>query len=225
MAQPRALFPAASARRNGVFVGLVQGPAHASGQANFPVRALQLQTCNCNPCRAQKASLWGWALGSVCTVVTECYEVVTLSNIQKKDESDEAWSARRLKAQTEINNRLVVLTHALVQVGPGGLAVGQAARQQWHGLKAGPLEWVMAAAAALVQAGVEAQVTLTIGVCAHAHPYAVEDLWNSPERRSSGVLCACGWVPVAVLCRVRCLLEGAGRHCRQAGRACTCPVL
>ena len=105
-------------------MGLVQGPAHASGQANFPVRALQLQTCNCNPCRAQKASLWGWALGSVCTVVTECYEVVTLSNIQKKDESDEAWSARRLKAQTEINNRLVVLTHALVQVGPGGLAVG-----------------------------------------------------------------------------------------------------
>ena len=67
-------------------------------------------------------------MGSVCTVVTECYEVVTLSNIQKKDESDEAWSARRLKAQAEINNRLVVLTHALVQVGPGGLA-GEGSRR------------------------------------------------------------------------------------------------
>ena len=107
-------------------VGLVQGAGVSSSQAIHSAGP-----CNFNPCRAQKTSLWGWALGSVCTVVTECYEVVTLSNIQKKDESDEAWSARRLKAQTEINNRLVVLTHALVQVGPGGLA-GEAARKQWQ---------------------------------------------------------------------------------------------
>ena len=113
---------------------LCRAQPHAHGQAMFPATI-----CNFNTCRAQKTSLWGWALGSVCTVVTESYEVVTLSNIQKKDESEEAWTARRLKAQAEINNRLVVLTHALVQVGPHGLA-GEAARQQWHRLKAGASE-------------------------------------------------------------------------------------
>ena len=77
------------------FVGLVQGAAHACGQANFPAT-----TCDSNSCRAQKTSLWGWALGSVCTVVTECYEVVTLSNIQKQEESDEALRRRALQASS-----------------------------------------------------------------------------------------------------------------------------
>ena len=66
--------------------------------------------------RAQKTSLWGWALGSVCTVVSECYELSELSKAPSADEGREAWEMKRAKAQAEINTRMIVLVHALFQV-------------------------------------------------------------------------------------------------------------
>lgn len=66
--------------------------------------------------RAQKTSLWGWALGSVCTVVSECYELSELSKAPSADEGREAWEMKRAKAQAEINTRMLVLVHALFQV-------------------------------------------------------------------------------------------------------------
>jgi len=65
--------------------------------------------------RAQKTSLWGWALGSVCTVVSECYELSELSKAPSADEGREAWEMKRAKAQAEINTRMLVLVHALFQ--------------------------------------------------------------------------------------------------------------
>lgn len=67
-------------------------------------------------CRAQKTSLWSWALGSACSIISECYEIAQLSNIQQGGESQEAWDMRKLKAQTEINKRLITLIHAIIQV-------------------------------------------------------------------------------------------------------------
>ena len=66
--------------------------------------------------RAQKTSLWGWALGSVCTVVSECYELSELSKVPSADGGQEAWEIKRAKAQAEINTRMIVLVHALFQV-------------------------------------------------------------------------------------------------------------
>lgn len=66
--------------------------------------------------RAQKTSLWGWALGSVCTVVSECYELSELSKAPSADGGREAWEMKRAKAQAEINTRMLVLVHALFQV-------------------------------------------------------------------------------------------------------------
>ena len=67
-------------------------------------------------CRAQKTSLWAWALGSVCTIVSECYELSQLSKPPSTKEGEEAWEIKRMKAQAEINSRMNVLIHALFQV-------------------------------------------------------------------------------------------------------------
>ena len=66
--------------------------------------------------RAQKTSLWGWALGSVCTVVSECYELSQLSKAPASGEGQDAWEIKRAKAQAEINTRMFTLVHALFQV-------------------------------------------------------------------------------------------------------------
>ena len=71
-------------------------------------------------CRAQKTSLWGWALGSVCTVVSECYELSQLSKAPASGEGQDAWEIKRSKAQAEINTRMFTLVHALFQVGTLG---------------------------------------------------------------------------------------------------------
>jgi hypothetical protein len=61
-------------------------------------------------------SLWSWALGSVCTVVSECYELLQLSKPPSTGEGKEAWEIKRMKAQAEINTRMITLVHALFQV-------------------------------------------------------------------------------------------------------------
>ena len=67
-------------------------------------------------CRFQKASLYGWAGGSLCTVVSESWELLQLNKIKRKDESEEAWQARQNKAIADINSHSLVLFHAVVQV-------------------------------------------------------------------------------------------------------------
>ena len=67
-------------------------------------------------CRFQKASLYGWAGGSACTVIAESWELQQLNMIVRKaDEGDEAWAARQAKAIDAINSHGLVLFHALVQ--------------------------------------------------------------------------------------------------------------
>lgn len=61
-------------------------------------------------------SLYSWAGGSLCTVFNECYELLRISKIQRKGESDAEWAARRARAVEEVNQRLLVLLHAVVQV-------------------------------------------------------------------------------------------------------------
>ena len=68
-------------------------------------------------CRFQKASLYGWAGGSLCTVIAEAWELTELNQtVRRKDESEEAWQARQLRAISDINSHSLVLFHALVQV-------------------------------------------------------------------------------------------------------------
>jgi hypothetical protein len=68
-------------------------------------------------CRCQKASLYGWAGGSLCTVIAEAWELTVLNQtVRRKDESEEAWQARQAKAISDINSHSLVLFHGLVQV-------------------------------------------------------------------------------------------------------------
>ena len=68
-------------------------------------------------CRCQKASLYGWAGGSLCTVISESWELTVLNEtVRRKDESEEAWQARQAKAIADINSHSLVLFHALIQV-------------------------------------------------------------------------------------------------------------
>ena len=65
--------------------------------------------------RWQKASLYGWMGGSVCTVAAECYELLALTAVRRDGESEAAWQARQARALAEVDGRLLVLFHALVQ--------------------------------------------------------------------------------------------------------------
>ena len=68
--------------------------------------------------RWQKASLYGWMGGSVCTAVAECYELLALTAVRRDGESEDAWKARQARALAEVDGRLLVLFHALVQARP-----------------------------------------------------------------------------------------------------------
>lgn len=67
--------------------------------------------------RAQKLSLWGWALGSVCTAVLETIAILEAAAPRREGESDAEWDKRQEAARRETNGRLLVLFHALVQAG------------------------------------------------------------------------------------------------------------
>lgn len=67
--------------------------------------------------RFQKVSLWGWALGSVCTVVLEAVAIAEAAAPRRDGESDAEWAKRQDAAKNEINGRLLVLFHGLVQAG------------------------------------------------------------------------------------------------------------
>jgi hypothetical protein len=79
--------------------------------------ALLLVRCAAWPSgeRAQKTSLWGWALGSVTTILLEGHAIATISARQRPGESEAEWAARAEAARADINQRLLVLVHAGVQ--------------------------------------------------------------------------------------------------------------
>lgn len=64
--------------------------------------------------RMQKISLWSWALGSVCGVVSESTAIVRLSK-RREGESEEQWAAREESIRGEVNTRLLALVHGIVQ--------------------------------------------------------------------------------------------------------------
>jgi hypothetical protein len=67
--------------------------------------------------RFQKLSLWGWALGSACTIVLEAVAIAEAAAPRRDGEGDAEWAKRQQTAKAEINGRLLVLFHALVQAG------------------------------------------------------------------------------------------------------------
>ncbi|KAG2435495.1 hypothetical protein HYH02_011790 [Chlamydomonas schloesseri] len=65
--------------------------------------------------RYQKLSLWSWALGSVCTVATESYQIAAKSVVRKEGESEEDYAKRVEEVKKQINQHLFVLIHGLFQ--------------------------------------------------------------------------------------------------------------
>ena len=48
--------------------------------------------------------------------MSECYELLQLSKAPSTAEGKEAWEIKRMKAQAEINTRMITLIHSLFQV-------------------------------------------------------------------------------------------------------------
>lgn len=65
--------------------------------------------------RWQKLSLRSWALGSICTIIAETLAVAALSVTRKDGESEEDYNKRVDEARKQINARLFVLVHAVIQ--------------------------------------------------------------------------------------------------------------
>lgn len=65
--------------------------------------------------RFQKLSLWSWALGSACTVAAEAFQIASTSVPRKEGEGDAEYDKRVDEARAQINQRMLVLIHALVQ--------------------------------------------------------------------------------------------------------------
>ena len=96
-----------------------QSRTPADSAQGFWIRVFDHEPYPLSPkCRWQKASLYGWMGGSVCTVAAECYELLALSAVRCDGESEAAWQARQARALAEVDSRLLVLFHALVQARP-----------------------------------------------------------------------------------------------------------
>lgn len=65
--------------------------------------------------RAQKVSLWGWAMGSVLTMIIEANNIVSVSSRRLAGESDADWAKRQEAARQEINQRMLVFIHGALQ--------------------------------------------------------------------------------------------------------------
>ncbi|KAL4457581.1 hypothetical protein ABPG75_012446 [Micractinium tetrahymenae] len=85
--------------------------------------------------RAQKASLYGWFGGSLCTIVLELYELAAVA-ARRAGESSEDYSARMAKAKPELNKRILTLVHACFQA---ALAMGLLELRPWKPRTVGAL--------------------------------------------------------------------------------------
>jgi hypothetical protein len=65
--------------------------------------------------RCQRLSLWGWFGASSCTIVSECTEIVEAARSRRGHEAEDEWRARQRAALADVNRRLLVLFHAVVQ--------------------------------------------------------------------------------------------------------------
>ncbi|KAF5833224.1 peroxisomal biogenesis factor 11 [Dunaliella salina] len=72
--------------------------------------------------RFQKVSLSAWALGSVCTIISESWQIARLSVTRKENETDEKYEARVEEARKAINQRMLLLVHGVFQVRERGLS-------------------------------------------------------------------------------------------------------
>ncbi len=71
--------------------------------------------------------------GSICTVVAECTELLSLTAVRREGEGEAAWRARQGRALAEVDGRLLVLFHALVQARALSRAWRAAAlRREWR---------------------------------------------------------------------------------------------
>ena len=77
-------------------------------------------------CRWQKVSLWSWFGGSGCTIIAEAHELSKLAEPRRKGENEAEYKARRAKAMSEVDGRLLTLVHALFQVRHSGAPVTRA---------------------------------------------------------------------------------------------------
>lgn len=81
--------------------------------------------------RYQKVSLWGWALGSACTILGESYAISTALVRRREGESDDDYEKRVAAAKAEINAHITPLIHGIFQVrgaALGGAPLTQTAR-------------------------------------------------------------------------------------------------
>lgn len=65
--------------------------------------------------RAQKVSLWAWALGSLTTMVLEANAILATSSRRRAGESDAEWAKRQEAARAEVNAHLLVFVHGFLQ--------------------------------------------------------------------------------------------------------------
>ncbi|GFR43503.1 hypothetical protein Agub_g4592, partial [Astrephomene gubernaculifera] len=65
--------------------------------------------------RYQKLSLWTWALGSVCSVAAESWQIAMQSVVRKEGESDADYEKRVEAVKNDINNRLFIILHSVIQ--------------------------------------------------------------------------------------------------------------
>jgi Peroxisomal biogenesis factor 11 (PEX11) len=85
--------------------------------------------------RAQKTSLYGWFGGSLCTILTEVYEIGALT-LRREGESDEEYRDRQYKDGAEVQRRLLTLIHACFQA---ALAMGLLELRPWKPRTVGAL--------------------------------------------------------------------------------------
>lgn len=71
--------------------------------------------------RSQKTSLWGWFLGSICTMIQETISLLQNASQRQPQESEEDWKRRRHAAAEKAQKHILTLTHAIFQ---GLLAMG-----------------------------------------------------------------------------------------------------
>lgn len=65
--------------------------------------------------RAQKTSLYSWALGSLATMVLEAHTILAVSSRRLPSESDAEWAKRQEAARREVNAHLLVFIHGALQ--------------------------------------------------------------------------------------------------------------
>lgn len=65
--------------------------------------------------RAQKVSLYSWALGSITTMILEGNAILRVSARQRPGETEVDWAKRQEQARQEVSQHLLVFVHGLMQ--------------------------------------------------------------------------------------------------------------